>query len=102
MPILSALRSQKSDEQPRVSGPCVEKQLAWNLTAGVPQREYDNHDVVERPEDRDELGNHTGVAPEPTEQRYTGGQEADQFLHEPRRQTRGDDEERRPRADQDR
>ena len=51
------LRPEKSDEQPRVSGPCVEEQLPRNLPAGIPQRQHDNDDIVERPEDRDELGN---------------------------------------------
>jgi len=47
--------TEETFHQPRVAGPGVEQNLAGDAAGGVPEGEGDHDNVVQRPDDRQEL-----------------------------------------------
>jgi hypothetical protein len=57
--------AEESFEEPGLAGPGGQQYLAGDLAAGVAQGERDDNDVVERADDRDELGDQVNRAGQP-------------------------------------
>jgi len=54
-------RPKQAFDQSGLAGPSSEQDVAGDLPTGVPQRERDYDDVVERADDRDELRDQIGA-----------------------------------------
>jgi hypothetical protein len=63
----SAQGIEKPFDDARVGRRGFEKYRTWDLAGGVPERERDNDDIVEWPNDREELGNEVDGRQQPEE-----------------------------------
>lgn len=114
-------RSKEALEQPRLGRPCLEEDLSRNLSGGVAEGKDDHDHVVERSDDRQELGNEVdrrqdpqpgeandhlgpsrdpGVPTQSPGHNHTGRKERSHVLEDPRRQAMSQEDEKRPRRHQ--
>ncbi len=112
----------KAREDPSLGWPRRDECLGWHAPGGISQGERDHDDVVERADDRQELGDqidrrqhpngrnghcelhpprHPRVAAKPASRRDTGRQNGREVLRQPRRQPLGEQDHHDPRRGND-
>ena len=113
--------SQETFEQPGIARPCFEQDGARDSTGGIAESERDDDYIIQRTDHGKELRNqvdgrddpyhrhqdgdlratrHARVLAQATDHGDAGGEESGQLLHEPRRESGGQQNQHRPRREQ--
>jgi len=113
--------SQETFEQPGIARPCFEQDGARHSTGSTAESERDDDYIIQRTNHGKELRNqvdgrddpyhrhqdgdlratrHAWVLAQATDHGDAGGDESGQFLHEPRRESGGQQDQHRPRREQ--
>ena len=113
--------SQETFEQPGIARPCFEQDSARHSTGSIAESERDDDYIIQRTDHGKELRNqvdgrddpyhrhqdgdlratrHARVLAQATDHGDAGGDESGQLLHEPRRESGGQQDQHRPRREQ--